>query len=75
MTAWMGCCCLAMLGIHVSLSVSSHPGMPRVCPIAIQVSCAARKEGPEEDDPRLCGFEIGDRVRLKGRLLSELCMH
>eukprot|EP00438_Fugacium_kawagutii_P001573 Skav219904 [mRNA] locus=scaffold5195:32713:38123:- [translate_table: standard] len=28
--------------------------------------------GPKEDDPRLCGFEIGDRVRLKGRLLSEL---
>lgn len=26
----------------------------------------------EQDDPRLCGFEIGDRVRLKGRLLSEL---
>eukprot|EP00435_Cladocopium_sp_Y103_P046650 s488_g13.t1 len=26
----------------------------------------------EEDDPRLCGFEIGDRVRLKGRLLSDL---
>jgi len=30
------------------------------------------RKGPEEDDPRLCGFEIGDRVRLKGRLLSEI---
>ncbi|CAK9035480.1 Putative calmodulin-like protein 6 [Durusdinium trenchii] len=26
----------------------------------------------EEHDPRLCGFAIGDRVRLKCRLLSEL---
>ncbi|CAJ1340258.1 unnamed protein product, partial [Effrenium voratum] len=30
-----------------------------------------RKE-PEAKDPRLCGFTVGDRVRLKCKLLSEL---
>ena len=35
--------------------------------------CPKLRREPSKHDPRLCGFAIGDRVRLKCRLFSETC--